>query len=95
MTTLLHIKVYLVVVAFILGISLPAQATNYVFTGIDFPDATSSHITNINNFGNITGVYTAATGTHGYYLTGAVGGTFTTIDIPEATLICIRNQQFR
>ncbi len=86
MTTRLHIKVYLVVFAFILGIALPAQATTYVFTGIDFPDSTSSHATNINNFGNITGVYTAATGTHGYYLTGAVGGTFTTIDIPEATL---------
>jgi hypothetical protein len=86
MTTRLDIKVYLVAFAFILGIAFPAQATDYVFTGIDFPDSTSSHASDINNFGNITGVYTAATGTHGYYLTGTVGGTFTTIDIPEATL---------
>ena len=70
----------------VLGFSLHAAfAADYTFTTIDYPDASATHVTGINNSGDIVGYYSNATDVggrvHGFLL---AGGTFTTINVPGA-----------
>ena len=55
-----------------------------VFTSIDYPGASSTGVTDINDTGDMVGIYTGADGlTHGFLLSG---GKFTGIDVPGARL---------
>ena len=59
-----------------------AQAPSYTFTPIDVPGATSTAARSINDANQIVGSFTDSAGTHGFVLSG---GSFSTIDVPEAT----------
>jgi hypothetical protein len=52
------------------------------FTAINFPGATSTTVTGIDNNGVVTGFFTDGTGTHGFTDNG---GTFTAFDFPGGT----------
>ena len=61
--------------------STRAGAPNWTFTSIDFPNASLTVAYDINEDGNIVGLYRNSTGFHGYLLSE---GDFTTIDFPDA-----------
>ncbi len=61
-----------------------APSATFTFTSIDFPGATHTGAGGINNLGQIVGGYVLPNGTrHGFL---DVGGIFTTIDDPNATV---------
>ena len=79
-------RVALFVIALFLAL-VPAKLSQgdvaFTFTSIDVPGATATLAAGINNAGQIVGAYIAADGTtHGFLDSG---GTFTTIDDPNAT----------
>ena len=61
----------------------PANASAFSFTQLDVPGATLTAARGINDAGQIVGVFTNSTGTHGFLDTG---GSFTQIDVPGAIL---------
>ena len=69
-----------VLAAFLPAGSLNAQQCSGTFTRIDFLDATQTRAHGISPTGDIVGLYTDASGTHGYRLLS--GGRFTSIDVP-------------
>jgi hypothetical protein len=61
----------------------PASPADFSFTTIDVPGATNTGAVGINNLGQIVGIYILPNATlHGFL---DIGGTFTTIDDPNAT----------
>src|SRR6267143_1532894 len=57
----------------------PANASAFSFTQLDVPGATLTAARGINNAGQIVGVFTNSTGTHGFLYTG---GSFAPFDVP-------------
>jgi probable HAF family extracellular repeat protein len=78
MTTRQHIRIFLIVLSFVLGISSMSYAS-YTFTEIDVRFAVRTDASGINDSGSIAGDYADSTGFHGFL---DVGGHFTTIDVP-------------
>ncbi len=73
----------LVLAMFVLALCAAAGTLNAqcrgTFTTIDFPGATQTRAHGINSAGDIVGLYTDASGTHGYLLRS---GQFAPIDVP-------------
>ncbi len=68
-----------VLALFAAATTLHAQQCGGTFTSIDYPGATQTRAHGINSSGDIVGLYTDASGTHGYLLRG---GQFASIDVP-------------
>jgi hypothetical protein len=56
--------------------SVPGLASSYTFQAINYPGATATTPTSINNHGDIAGTYTDGSGSHGFL---DEGGTFQTV----------------
>src|SRR5260370_38433181 len=77
-----HIASSVAVLTFALGLARFAQAQSFTFTTIDYPGATQTLATGINNLGQIAGPYQAAGVNNGFV---DVGGTLSTLNFPAAT----------
>ena len=79
--TMLSIVAFLVIAPMAAGSS--ANAANFSFTQIDVPGADLTSPEDINDAGQIVGLFGDSTGTHGF-LTNNTGGSFIPIDVPGA-----------
>ncbi len=70
----------LLIVGLIVGAPAGAMAT-FVFTPLDVPGATLTQAFGINEAGQIVGIFSGATGGHGFLLSG---GVFAPLDAPGA-----------